>query len=412
MSAGVVDYGPRAMAEPSLSSEALRAAAEELAHTPDDDRINRVAEVVTDALVDQAQHRAPAASPSVVDARVAALKLKVEDGATPTGRPLEIVRGGARNTAERALLSALVAWHLETLLDRRDGVHAVRSLVSSLDWLEFVGYVPAYTAARETLDADVLARLDAVLDGTPIEAATPAAAAAVRALRGTGTPAPAPVAPMPSRGAPRSDAVSIAGELESAAQPGWRRLLWAVLWVRPLRAVLQAVFSLRSPMTVSLDGDTLRVHGHTELLGRTLRTWDERFPLAGLGVLRREAMFPMLPVAASVFALALGSVFGARSAIEGARATYFPLVAVGFALLLGGVLFDGLMRAVFPGVTGRTRLTVRGKDGRGAVLTALPAGELDALMDAVDARLRGGRSALSAETIRDEVPAPARHRAG
>ncbi|MDP3217111.1 MAG: hypothetical protein Q8S73_23575, partial [Deltaproteobacteria bacterium] len=165
------------MAEPSLSSESLRAAAEELTLTPDDDRINRVAEVVTDALVDQAQHRAPAASASVVDARIAALKLKPDDGATPTGRPLEIVRGGARNAAERALLAALVAWHLETLLDRRDGVHAVRSIVPALDWLEFTGHVPAYTAARETLEPDVLARLDAVLDGAPVEAATPAAAA-------------------------------------------------------------------------------------------------------------------------------------------------------------------------------------------------------------------------------------------
>lgn len=397
------------MAEPSLSPDALRAAAEELSHTPDDDRIDRVAEVVTDSLIDQAQHRALSPSPTFVDARVAALKLKPDDGATPTGRPLEIVRGGARNPAERALLAALLAWHLETLLGRRDGVHAMRSLVPALDWLEFVGHAPPYTAARETLDADVIARLDAVLDGAPIEAATPAAAAAVRALRGR---EPARLDPSPSREVARADQVSIAGELEGDERRGLRRLLWAVLWMRPVRAVLHAVFSLRSPVTVSLDGDTLRVHGHTELLGRTLRTWDERFPLAGMALLRRESRFPMLPVAASVFALALGSVFGARSAIEGARAAYFPLVALGFALLLGGVLFDGLMRAVFPGVSGRTRLTVRGKDGRGAVLTALPVGELDALMDAVDARLRGTASVLSAATVRDEVPAPARHRAG
>ena len=400
------------MAEPSLSPDALRAAAEELSHTPDDDRIDRVAEVVADALIDQAQHRAPAVSASVVDARIAALKLKLDDGATPTGRPLEIIRGGARNVAERALLAALLAWHLETLLNRRDGVHAVRALVSSLDWLEFVGHCPPYTAARETLDADVLDRLDVVLDGAPIEAPTRAAAAAVRALRGK-SPVLASAAPL--RDGARPGTVSVAGELEGDERRGLRRLLWAVLWMRPVRAVLQAVFSLRSPVTVSLDGDTLQVHGHTELLGRTLRTWDERFPLSGLSLLRREARYPVLPVAASVFALALGSVLGARSAIEGARATYFPLVAIGFALLLGGVLFDGLMRAIFPGAVGRTRLTVRSKDGRGAVLTALPVGELDALMDAVDAQLLGGArsapSAVSAETVRDDVPAPARHRA-
>lgn len=403
------------MAEPALSTEALRAAAEELAHTPDDDRIHRVAEAVTDALVDQATHRNPAVSPSVVDARVAALKLKVDDGSTRTGRPLEIVRGGARNSAERALLAALVAWHVETLLQRRDGVHAVRALVGALDWMEFVGHVPPYTAARETLDADVVERLDAVLDGAPVEAATPAAEAAVRALRGKSPVAPAGSPSTPPRDVARHDAVSIAGELEGDERPGWRKLLWAALWTRPARGVLRVVFSLRSPVTVSLDGDALRVHGHTELLGRTLRTWDERFPLAGMALLRREERFPMLPVAASVFALGVGSVFGAQRAIEGARGHYWPLVAFGVALVFGGVLFDALMRALFPGVLGRTRLTVRGRDGRGAVLTALPLDELDALMDAVDARLRGGRGAvnpLSSETVRDSVPAPSRHRAG
>jgi hypothetical protein len=392
-----------------MSPDALRAAAEELSHTPDDDRIDRVAEAVADALIDQAQHRAPAVSASVVDARIATLKLKPDDGATPTGRPLEIIRGGARNVAERALLSALLAWHLETLLNRRDGIHAVRALVPSLDWLEFVGHCPPYTAARETLDTDVLDRLDLVLEGAPIDAPTRAAAAAIRALRSK-NPGVGNAAPLSD--GPRPETVSVAGELESNERRGLRQLLWAVLWMRPLRAVLQVVFSLRSPVTVSLDGETLQVHGHTELLGRTLRTWDERFPLSGLSMLRREARYPMLPVAASVFALGLGSVLGARSAIEGARATYFPLVAIGFALLLGGVLFDGLMRAIFPGVRGRTRLTMRSRDGRGAVLTALPVGELDALMAAIDAQLHGSApSAVSAETMRDEVPAPTRHRA-
>lgn len=402
------------MAEPSLTTEAFRAAADELSQTPDDDRIHRVAEAVTDALIDQATHRNPAVSPSVVDARITALKLKIDDGSTKTGRPLEIVRGGARNVAERALLASLVAWHLETLLQRRDGVHAVRALVGALDWMEFVGHVPPYTAARETLDADVVERLDAVLDGAPIEAATSAATAAVRALRGkSATPSTGSI-PAPRDGG-RPESVSIAGELEGEERTGWRRLLWALLWTRPARGVLRVVFSLRSPVTVSLDGDALRVHGHTELLGRTLRTWDERFPLSGMALLRREARFPMLPVAASVFALGLGSVYGAQRAIEGLRGHYFPLVALGVVVVFGGVLFDWLMRALFPGVTGQTRLTVRGRDGRGAVLTALPVGELDALMDAVDARLRGGRATgagvLSAETVRDEVPAPARHRA-
>ena len=220
---------------------------------------------------------------------------------------------------------------------------------------------------------------------------------------------------MPSTARTVVDAVSVAGELEGVERGVLRRILGTPIAAvtGPVRAVLRVVFSLRSPVTVSLDAGTLRVHGHTELLGRTLRTWDERFPLTGVAMLRRETRFPSLPVAASVFALGVGSILGAREAIEGARAQYFPLVALGLGLLAGGVFFDALMRAVFPGVQGRTRLTVRSRDGRGVVLTALPAAELDALLDAIDASSSGGARAgvspISSATVRDDVPAPSRH---
>ena len=153
-----------------------------------------------------------------------------------------------------------------------------------------------YTAARATLDADVLARLDAVLDAAPTEAATPAAEAAVRALRGR---ALVEARAMPSIARTVVDAVSVAGELEGVERGVLRRILGTPIAAvtGPVRAVLRVVFSLRSPVTVSLDAGTLRVHGHTELLGRTLRTWDERFPLTGLAMLRprsRPSSRPML----------------------------------------------------------------------------------------------------------------------
>jgi hypothetical protein len=128
-----------------------------------------------------------------------------------------------------------------------------------------------------------------------------------------------------------------------------------------------------------------------------------------------------------VFALSVGSIVGARMVIEGAGAVYFPLVGLGLGLLAAGLLFDWLMRAIFPGVKGRTRLGLRAGDARGIALTELPLSELDRLIDAVDARLRertirvprqtytlpppnlSGADALSAETVRDPEPAPARH---
>jgi hypothetical protein len=167
-----------------------------------------------------------------------------------------------------------------------------------------------------------------------------------------------------------------------------------------------------------LDGDVIRVKGHTEILGRTLRAYDHRFPVANLTEVRREVRFPMLPAAASVCALFVGSTFGARSVIEGAGGRYWVLVAIGLGCIAGGIFFDFLLRSLFPGVTGRTRLTLRTRDGRSIVLTNLEVAALDRFLDALDRHLLAprlpaasrlepllhGGAALGAETLQDGSP--------
>lgn len=224
----------------------------------------------------------------------------------------------------------------------------------------------------------------------------------------------------PSPNSPPS-ALTLAGEFEGSERAMWWRVLslpWTALR-GAVEAVLRVAFSLQSPCTVSLDGDVIRVKGHTEILGRTLREYDHRFPLANLTEVRRETRFPMLPAAASVFALFVGSTLGARSVIEGAGGRYWVLVAIGGGLIAGGVLFDFLLRALFPGVTGRTRLTLRARDRRSVILTRLEVAALDRLLDALDQRLAGrpaapvapalkpllsGAEALGADTVRDSSP--------
>ena len=101
----------------------------------------------------------------------------------------------------------------------------------------------------------------------------------------------------------------------------------------------------------------------------------------------------------------------ARTA-SAARASYFPLVAIGLGMIAAGILFDWLLRAVFPGVTGRTRLTVRTRDGEAVVLTGLPVEELDAFLDGLDPAkgatlLRDAtmvESGLSGATVKDPQP--------
>jgi hypothetical protein len=218
-----------------------------------------------------------------------------------------------------------------------------------------------------------------------------------------------------------SSALTLAGEFEGSERALWWRVL-TLPWTAvqgAIEAVLRLAFSLQSPCTVALDGDVIRVKGHTEILGRTLREYDHRFPVTNLTEVRREARFPMLPAAASVFALFVGSTLGARYVIEGAGGRYWVLVALGGGLIAGGILFDFLLRALFPGVTGRTRLTLRARDRRSVVLTRLEVTALDRLLDALDQRLSGrpaaavapalkpllsGAAALEADTVRDSSP--------
>lgn len=378
------------------------------------DEVDLAAGIVTDALLDQAAHRAPGVSASFVDACLRDRKASLALADCGGVRPLEVLRAGPRSAAERALLAALVAWQVDILLDRRDGIHALRDMLPGFDWLEFQGVVPPYTAIRETLEDDARARVEELLRGAPVEAPTARAGDAIRALRGIAPPplslaqTPRSVPPMGARGVARS----VTGELEGAWRRGWVKALlfpWGAVRGAVI-AVLRGVFSLRSPMTLAFDGESLRVTGHTELLGRTLRRYELRFPLTGITEIRREARFPALPAAASVFALTIGSMLGARTVVEAARATYFPLLAIGFGIIAAGVLFDWLLRALFPGLKGRTRLTIRTRDGEAVVLTELPVDALDGFLDALDptrgATLPTGDPGLSAATVKDPSPAP------
>lgn len=408
------------MPEPVIIPADLARAADLLVSAADrsSDEVDLAAGIVTDALLDQATHRATVVSQPFVDARLRDRKATLETAETGGMRPLEILRAGPRSAAERALLAALVAWHVDILLERRDGIHTLREMLPSLDWLEFQGAVPPYTAIRETLEDAARARVEELLRGAPVEAPTARAADAIRALRGI---APPPLAMAPNaRSAPpigpRGAARAVTGELEGAWRRGWVKALlfpWGAVRGAAL-ALLRGVFSLRSPMTLAFDGESLRVTGHTELLGRTLRRYDIRYPLTGIAEIRREARFPALPAAASVFALTVGSMLGARTVVEAARATYFPLLGIGFGIIAAGILFDWLLRALFPGVKGRTRLVIRTRDGEAVVLTELPVEGLDAFLDALDPtkgatlprELSTGLQGESSETLRDPSSGP------
>lgn len=383
------------MSHASLTPEMLRRAAEALSRIPRGD-VQLASKIVGEVLFAQAEQRSAAVSHAFIDARMGSHGATDATAEVDGIRPMEVLRHGPRTVRERAVVSVLLALHLGTLLERDGGLATVRALLPGLDWLEFTGPYAPYSAARVVLPADTLARFEALLRAAPVEASSPSAAAAVRALRSVSAPDRTETGGDGSghlQCGGRQSAVqniTLAGEVEGIARGWLSRAMGICTGWSALRGAIataaRVLFSFRRPMTLSLEGERLRVLGHTEIVGRTLRTFDIRYPLAELVEIRREARYPLLPAALSLVAFGLGVTLGARAVIEGAGVRYFPLVAIGLGAILLGLVFDLLMRALFPGLRGRTRLVIRARDGRALVLTGLPVEEVDRLLDAVDAR--------------------------
>lgn len=393
---------PMAATPSTLRTEPFRAACDALARVARGD-VQVASLVVGEVLLDQAAQRSAVVSQALVEARMGSHGVGEATCTIDGIAPLTVLREGPRSDTERAMVSALLARHVGALLDGTDGASGVRELLPQLDWLEFSGPYAPYSAACVALEGDTLKRFERVLRDAPVASSSEAGAAAVRALRGLqATPAGDTVAtlreafPAGLRAGP-GDAVTVAGEVEGMRRGWLSRAIGIVTGWSVLRGVFVSLgrlaFSFRRPMTVSLDGDVLRVVGHTEVLGRTLRTFDVRYPITQLVEIRREVRFPALPVAVSLVGLAAGSLLGARAVVEGAGVAYFPLIALGIGLILGGLVFDVLVRALFPGVLGQGRVVVRARDARAIVLSRLAIEEADKLLDAIDRRFRSTRGA-------------------
>jgi hypothetical protein len=308
-----------------LSIDACRRAAEGLSRVARGD-VQIASRVVGEVLVARARDHAPGISIAMLDEKMQSHGATESTASVEGIAPLAALRTASDGEAERALLSVLLARHVGEALDGSNGASAVRALLPSLDWLEFNGPFAPYTAARVALPNDTLTRFEKLLHDAPVEAPSPAAVNATRSLRGLGTGSTTDALPTVREEFPAGlragENVSVAGEVEGLYRGPMARAIAILTGWAVVRGIFvsagRLVFSFRRPMTVTLDGEALRVVGHTELLGRTLRTFDVRYPIDQLVEIRREVRFPALPVAVSLVGLALGAFFGARAVVEGA----------------------------------------------------------------------------------------------
>lgn len=374
-----------------LDTDTLRAAADSIARRPRAE-MRDASRVVGEVLLAQAEARTGAVSHQQIEARCGEVGATDATGEVDGVRPIEVLRRGPKSALERAVVSVLLARHVGEILDGESGPTRLRARLSDLDWLEFTGPYAPYAAARVALDADTGERFESLLTESDVAAGSSRAIEAVRALRGIALDEERTTAA--SRGV--ESVLSVAVELDGYARGFTARLLSSLVGWGALRGLVRTVggwiFSFRRPATLSLEGESLRLVGHSEVLGRTLRTWDIRMPVRELVELKKEVRYPSAPAALSIAGLLVGTLLGAKRVFEGVGARWFAVIAIGVGMILAGVATELVLRALWPGVTGRTRLSIRSKDSRALELTHVDSDEADRMLDAIDALLRGLRT--------------------
>ncbi|MFO0562472.1 MAG: hypothetical protein U0269_30930 [Polyangiales bacterium] len=375
-----------------LDTDTLRAAADSIARRPRAE-MRDASRVVGEVLLAQAEARTGAVSHQQIEARCGEVGATDATGEVDGVRPIEVLRRGPKSALERAVVSVLLARHVGEILDGESGPTRLRARLSDLDWLEFTGPYAPYAAARVALNADTSERFEALLTESDVAAGSLRAIEAVRALRGIALDDEERSS---QRSAGVESAVSVAVELDGYARGFVARLLSSLVGWGALRGLVRTVggwiFSFRRPATLSLEGESLRLVGHSEVLGRTLRTWDIRMPVRELVELKKEVRYPSAPAALSIAGLLVGTLLGAKRVFEGVGARWFAVIAIGVGMILAGVATELVLRALWPGVTGRTRLAIRSKDSRALELTHVDSDEADRMLDAIDALLRGQRT--------------------
>jgi hypothetical protein len=150
------------------------------------------------------------------------------------------------------------------------------------------------------------------------------------------------------------------------------------------RLVARLALRYRRPAELRVTPKGVTVKSHTEVLGRTLREREVVIPIESLLRATREVRYPRLGLYAGLFALAVGSYFGASMLIDGVRAGSPELIGVAALLMAAGVGLDFLLESAGGGMRGKCRVVLVPRGG-----PALAVGDVDPVQaDAALGRLK------------------------
>ncbi|HEY5959379.1 MAG TPA: hypothetical protein VIV60_22630 [Polyangiaceae bacterium] len=159
-------------------------------------------------------------------------------------------------------------------------------------------------------------------------------------------------------------------------------------------AIGRWVLLRRCPTTCWLSERGLELEMRHEMLGRRLRERRVLLPIEAIQTVEREIRFPRFGLYAGLTALTVGTLLGSRLFVDGLRVAgmSLPLIAMGTALVVLGVLLDLALSGAGESLRGRCRIVITTHHGRGWTIGDLEPQRVDSLLTELSNRLSAQRA--------------------
>jgi len=323
--------------------------------------------------------------------------LTEDDAKTDFGNVWTTLEHGPNTNEERALLRAL--WAHALAESRTLSAEEEDELVARVVWLAaFTPFDATLLLDRALGDAaepfwHVLGERLRRLDAGEIESLGRAEAlAAAVALRSSSSSAAAKEI---ARLAPRLSDPALAmllhpedaspselrGELVTAPRNPAITVALAVTGILFVSSIVRLAAKLalgyRRPADVTLTAGSVRIRSRTLILGRSIRERDVVLARPGLARAIREVRYPRAAFYAGLFFLAVGSLFGVRTFIDGVRAASPSLLFYGVAIVAAGIGLDFILATVGRQQPGKCGVVFVNRDGSAVSVRGVDAGEAD-----------------------------------
>ena len=140
-----------------------------------------------------------------------------------------------------------------------------------------------------------------------------------------------------------------------------------------VRIGARAAFGYRRPAEVLLTAGSVRVRARTLILGRPVRERDIVLARAGLARAIREVRYPRAAFYAGLLCLALGSLLGVHTFVDGVRSASPSLLFYGLLVIAIGIGLDFLLAMLDRGRPGTCGVVFVTRDGSATAVRGVDA---------------------------------------